>query len=70
MSAPRILLVSNGFGEMAIAECIASAIARADPDVSLAHLPLVGKAAADSWPPAVGPHADMPSGGLVTYWNF
>ena len=65
----RILLVSNGFGEMAILETIATAIAARDPGAILAHLPLVGKLGTDAWPAAVGPQAAMPSGGLVTYWN-
>jgi tetraacyldisaccharide 4'-kinase len=70
MSAPRILLVSNGYGEMAILGDIASSIAAQDPAAVLAHMPLVGHLGPGTWPPAVGPHADMPSGGLVTYWNF
>jgi tetraacyldisaccharide 4'-kinase len=70
MSAPRILLVSNGFGESAILQCIARAIARKDPQAVLAHMPLVGRIPAGSWPEPVGPQAEMPSGGLVTYWNF
>ena len=70
MSAPRILLVSNGYGEMSILDSIARAIARRDPQARLAHLPLVGRLAADAWPSAVGPQAEMPSGGLVTYWNL
>lgn len=70
MSAPRILLVSNGFGEIAITECIARAIASLDAAAVLAHLPLVGKLPADAFPAPVGPQFAMPSGGLVTYWNF
>ncbi|MFI5388319.1 MAG: lipid-A-disaccharide synthase-related protein [Candidatus Eremiobacterales bacterium] len=70
MSEPaRILLVSNGFGEMAILETIAKAIAAREPSASLAHMPLVGRLNDDAWPPPVGPQAAMPSGGLVTYWN-
>lgn len=70
MSAPRILLVSNGFGESAILQCIARAIAAKEPQAALAHMPLVGRMPAGSWPDPVGPQAEMPSGGLVTYWNF
>jgi len=70
VSAPRILLVSNGFGEMAILASIARAIAAREPAAQLAHLPLVGNPPADAWPPTVGPRAAMPSGGLVTYWNL
>lgn len=69
MSAPRILLVSNGFGEMSILESIARAIAAKEPSARLAHMPLVGHLPPDSWPSPVGPQAEMPSGGLVTYWN-
>ena len=70
MSVPRILLVSNGYGEMAILRSIAQAIAADDPQAQLAHMPLVGNLAADAWPQPVGPRSTMPSGGLVTYWNF
>jgi len=66
----RILLVSNGFGEMAILETIAKAIAAREPSATLAHMPLVGRLDASAWPPPVGPQAAMPSGGLVTYWNL
>lgn len=64
-----ILLVSNGFGEAAIAGYIAKAIAQARPSARLEHLLLVGRADPNGWPPAVGPSDAMPSGGLVTYWN-
>jgi uncharacterized protein (TIGR03492 family) len=69
VSAARILLVSNGFGEIAILESIARAISKADASAVLAHMRLVGRAGANAWPTPVGPEADMPSGGLVTYWN-
>lgn len=71
MNAPaRILLVSNGFGEMAILQTIAKAIAQRAPDATLAQMPLVGTLDTTAWPPAIGPQRSMPSGGLVTYWNF
>jgi len=70
VSAPRILLVSNGFGEMSILDCIARAIAAREPSAVLAHMPLVGHLPPDAWPHPVGPQAEMPSGGLVTYWNL
>jgi uncharacterized protein (TIGR03492 family) len=70
VSAPRILLVSNGYGEMAIAGYIARALAASRPDAVIEHLPLVGEPAQDAWPPAVGPRAAMPSGGLVAFWNL
>jgi len=66
----RILLVSNGFGEMSILDSIARAIARKEPAARLTHMPLVGRLPAEAWPAPVGPQADMPSGGLVTYWNL
>jgi uncharacterized protein (TIGR03492 family) len=70
MSAPRILFVSNGYGEMAIAGYIARAVIAARPDAVIEHLPLVGEPAQESWPPTVGPRAAMPSGGLIAFWNF
>jgi len=69
VSAPRILLVSNGFGEVAVLECVARAVRDADATAILAHMRLVGRAGGDAWPPVVGPAIEMPSGGLVTYWN-
>jgi len=65
-----ILLVSNGFGETAVAGYIARAIRASAPQARVEHLPLVGTAAPGGWPPAVGPQQDMPSGGLVAYWNL
>lgn len=69
MKAPDILLVSNGFGEMAIVTYIARAIRAQDGTARIEHLPLVGRLPSDAWPTAVGPQADMPSGGLIAYWN-
>jgi len=66
---PDILLVSNGYGEAAIAGYIAHAIAARAPAATVEHFPLVGAFARDAWPPAVGPQQSMPSGGLVTNWN-
>lgn len=70
MIAPRVLLVSNGYGEMAIAGYIAREIRAAQPDARVEHLPLVGTPAADAGMTAVGPRADMPSGGLIAFWNL
>lgn len=70
MIAPRVLLVSNGFGEMAIAGYLAREIRAAQPDAQIEHLPLVGTPAADAGVKTVGPVADMPSGGLVAFWNL
>ena len=66
---PDILLVSNGFGEAAIATYIATAIRARAPDARIEHFPLVWIAQPGQWPPAVGPRQPMPSGGLVAYWN-
>jgi uncharacterized protein (TIGR03492 family) len=75
--APNILLVSNGFGEAAIAGYLARAIAVQSPDAVVEHMPLVGGKSrtgvphtAPSTPVQVGPVADMPSGGLVAYGNL
>lgn len=70
MTAPRILLVSNGFGEMAIAGYLARAIRDEQPDARIEHLPLVGTPPPDAGVTTVGPAADMPSGGLVAFWNL
>ena len=69
-AGPDILLVSNGFGEAAVATYIARAIEGRNPAARIEHLPLVGEAAPDAWPKPVGPQASMPSGGLVAYWNL
>ncbi len=82
--APNILLVSNGFGEAAIAGYLARAIAGQAPDAVVEHMPLVGGKSRTEvrhtphgpkgpWlheVRQVGPVADMPSGGLVAYGNF
>jgi len=67
---PDILFVSNGFGEAAIAGYIANAVAARAPEATLAHFPLVGVMPPSAWPAPVGPQQSMPSGGLVTNWNF
>jgi uncharacterized protein (TIGR03492 family) len=69
MKSADILLVSNGFGEMAIAMYIARAIRAQAASAKIEHFPLVGCAPKDAWPPAVGPQKEMPSGGLIAYWN-
>ncbi|HLN47195.1 MAG TPA: lipid-A-disaccharide synthase-related protein [Magnetospirillaceae bacterium] len=74
--APNILLVSNGYGEAAIAGYLAAAIAARAPDAIVEHFPMVGGpdaagAAADATQTrVVGPAARMPSGGLIAYWNI
>ena len=42
---------------------------RLQPDARIEHLPLVGTPAPDAALTTVGPRADMPSGGLVAFWN-
>lgn len=64
----RILFVSNGHGEMAIAARIASDVRRLGDNVT-AHFPLVGEAAQQPQFPAVGPQRALPSGGLVAMGN-
>lgn len=66
---PNILLVSNGFGEAAIATYIARAIVDRCAASRVEHFALVGAIAADARPTPVGPQQAMPSGGLVTYGN-
>ncbi len=66
----NMLLVSNGFGEAAIAAYIAQATVALAPQARIEHLPLVAGAPSEAWPPAIGPQATMPSGGLVAYWNL
>src|SRR5579864_5712579 len=69
MISPDILLVSNGYGEMAIALYIARAIRAQAGAARIEHFPLVGRAPNGAWPEGVGPQAEMPSGGLIANWN-
>ena len=66
----RILFVSNGHGESAIAERIGSEVrSLARGPVQLDHLPLVGSGLGEHALRVVGPHRAMPSGGLVAMGN-
>jgi uncharacterized protein (TIGR03492 family) len=65
-----VLLVSNGYGEAAIAGYVARAIREIAPDAHVEHFPLVGQMDPTAELPSVGPQAQMPSGGLVAYWNL
>lgn len=65
----RILFVSNGHGEAAIADRIAAEIGRAMPDAQLDHLALVGEPRSAALR-AVGPRRAMPSGGLIAMGNL
>ena len=77
-TAPNILLVSNGYGEAAIAGYLADAIAARAPNATIEHFPLVGEfgrinstaTTATTATRVVGPQAQMPSGGLIAYWNL
>jgi len=67
----NILIVSNGHGESAIAGYLGSALLERAPGARVEHFPLVGEGGDP--PPGlavVGPRAQMPSGGLVAYWNL
>jgi len=64
----RVLFVSNGHGEAAIADRIAAELRAIAPDAMLDHLALVGEPASDSLR-AVGPRRTMPSGGLIAMGN-
>lgn len=64
----KVLFVTNGHGEIAIAARIASELKRYGVE-SVDHLPLVGTAAHAAGMRAVGPSRQMPSGGLVAMGN-
>lgn len=64
----RVLFVSNGHGEAAIADRVAQELRLLAPDLDLEHLPLVGHAESQ-WMSDVGPARAMPSGGLIAMGN-
>ncbi len=64
----RVLFVTNGNGEAAIAERIALAVHRLDPQIALDHFALVGEMRS-SLMHDVGPRRAMPSGGLIAMGN-
>lgn len=64
----RVLFVTNGHGETAIAERIAVEIRAIAPAVQLDHLALVGDVSAGDMH-EVGPRRRMPSGGLIAMGN-
>src|ERR1035441_7570371 len=68
MSA-RVLFVSNGHGEAAIADRIAAAVRIIAPEIESDHLALVGEGRAASMH-EVGPQRQMPSGGIVAMGNL
>jgi uncharacterized protein (TIGR03492 family) len=64
----RVLFVTNGHGEAAIADRISLELAALRPAVEPDHLALVGDAATDGMRD-VGPRRAMPSGGLIAMGN-
>jgi uncharacterized protein (TIGR03492 family) len=64
----RVLFVSNGHGEAAIADRIAEELHAIAPEATLDHLALVGEPISDSLQ-EVGPRRTMPSGGLIAMGN-
>ncbi|HEY0394033.1 MAG TPA: hypothetical protein VGD01_06015 [Candidatus Elarobacter sp.] len=68
MPAPRVLFVTNGHGEAAIARRIADEL-RAVASVVTEHFGLVGERLGGGDFPDVGPQRAMPSGGLVAMGN-
>lgn len=67
--ARRILFVSNGHGEAAIADRIAQDVHQLDPAIEIDHFPLVGESRA-TYMREVGPRELMPSGGLIAMGNL
>ncbi len=64
----KLLFVSNGNGEIAIADRIAEEVRRLDAGVQIDHLALVGESRARYMNEA-GPRRVMPSGGLIAMGN-
>lgn len=64
----RVLFVSNGHGEAAIADRIAHELRATVPGMQLDHLALVGDGASEQMTD-VGPARAMPSGGLIAMGN-
>jgi len=65
----RVLFVTNGHGEAAIAARIAAEVRRLGP-MQTEHFALVGEGFIDAGFPDVGPQRAMPSGGLVAMGNL
>ena len=66
----RVLLVSNGNGEVAIAQRLAVALHERIPGLELEHLPLVGEPQSTAEAKVIGPRAALPSGGLIAMFNL
>jgi len=65
----RVLFVSNGHGEEAIAERLAVELHELQPALVCDHVALVGDSAHHAFLHPVGPRRAMPSGGLVAMGN-
>lgn len=65
----KLLFVSNGHGEIAIANRIAQDVERMHPGTRIDHLALVGQGVAPDMHD-VGPRRTMPSGGLIAMGNL
>ncbi len=65
----RVLFVTNGHGEAAIAERVAVELERIAGDARLDHLALVGDVPSEHLRD-VGPRGSMPSGGLIAMFNL
>lgn len=65
----RVLFVTNGHGEIAIADRIARELRALAPPIEIEHLALVGKVPARN-AVDVGPRRPMPSGGLIAMGNL
>jgi uncharacterized protein (TIGR03492 family) len=64
----RVLFVSNGHGEAAIADRIARDLLEIVPDAAIEHIALVGEGRFENVV-EVGPRRAMPSGGLIAMGN-
>jgi len=65
----RLLFITNGHGEIAIADRIAREVRALDGDIAIDHLPLVGDSRSAIMR-EVGPRRMMPSGGLLAMGNL
>jgi uncharacterized protein (TIGR03492 family) len=64
----NVLFVTNGHGEIAIADRIAEEVRALAPSLAIDHLPLVGESRS-AFMREVGPRRAMPSGGLIAMGN-
>jgi uncharacterized protein (TIGR03492 family) len=65
----RVLVVTNGHGELAIGDRIARELHGLAPELRVDHLALVGERASEAMRD-VGPRLPMPSGGLIAMGNL